>query len=682
MTSVGELMPPDLDLALRERIENTIRFLAVDAVEKASSGHPGAPMGLARVALELWDTHLRFDPSDPSWAQRDRFILSNGHASMLLYSLLHLYGFDVSLDDIQSFRVLGSKTPGHPEYGDTPGVEMTTGPLGQGFAHGVGMALAGRMTRARFGRNGSGPGHHFVYGIVSDGDLMEGVSAEASSFAGHLGLGNLIYLYDDNEITIDGPTSVSFSEDVAKRFEASRWHVQSIDGQDWAAIRNALEAARSETDRPSLIITKTTIGYGSPNRSGKSKAHGEKLGAEEVKLTKEALDWPLEPTFLIPQEVRDYLKQRGDAKRAERAAADVEFKQWRTANADLAQAWDAAREHRLPTDLAATLCEGLEGVDNPTRKHGAVALDRLASCAPYFVGGSADLAGSAAPPILKGRGMVGEATTEGGDPFEGGNIHFGVREHAMAAITNGVALDATLRPYCGTFLIFSDYMRPSIRLAALMRLPSIFVFTHDSIFLGEDGPTHQPIEQLDSLRAIPGLRVFRPADGIETAMAWAWIAEHRDGPSLLALSRQTLKALDRPADFEPEQVWRGAYVVEDSKAPADVVLVATGSEVSLAVETAALLRGDGLAVRVVSLPCLELFLEQSADFRRSVIPDDGTPVVAVEAARGESLWRVIGANGLIYGIDRFGASAPFADLARTFGFTADQLAERVRDHVR
>jgi transketolase len=674
-------MPPDLDLALRERIENTIRFLTVDAVEKASSGHPGAPMGLARVALELWDAHLRFDPSDPGWVQRDRFILSNGHASMLLYSLLHLYGFQLSLDDLQSFRVLGSKTPGHPEYGDTPGVEMTTGPLGQGFAHGVGMALAGRMTRARFGREGSGPGQHFVYGIVSDGDLMEGISAEAGSFAGHLGLGNLIYLYDDNEITIDGPTSASFSEDVAKRFEASRWQVQSVDGQDWAAVRGALEAARAETDRPSLIITRTTIGYGCPNRAGKSKAHGEKLGAEELKLTKEALGWPLEPTFLIPQDVRDYVKQRSDAKRAERAAADVELQQWRSANPDLAEAWDAAREHRLPADLAATLSEGLEGVDNPTRKHAAVVLDRLARCAPYFIGGSADLAGSAAPPILKDRGVVGPASAKGDDPFAGGNLHFGVREHAMAAITNGIALDATLRPYCGTFLIFSDYMRPSIRLAALMRLPSIFVFTHDSIFLGEDGPTHQPIEQLDSLRAIPGLRVFRPADGIETALAWAWIAEHRDGPALLALSRQTVTALARPATFDRERVGRGGYVVEDAEGAADVVLVATGSEVSLAVETASRLGKTGVAVRVVSLPCLELFLEQSAEFRRGVIPDDGTPVVAVEAARGESLWRVIGSNGLIYGIDRFGASAPSADLARKYGFSAEQLAERVREHV-
>jgi len=457
--------------------------------------------------------------------------------------------------------------------------------------------------------------------------------------------------------------------------------VQSVDGEDWAGVRSAIEAARSEVDRPSLIIAKTTIGYGSPNRSGKSMAHGEKLGAEELKLTKEAAGWPLEPTFLVPQDVRDYVKQRSDAKRAERAAADLELQQWRDANPDLAQAWDAAREQRLPSDLVSILCEGLEGVDNPTRKHGAVALDRLARCAPHFVGGSADLAGSAPPPILKDLGVVGSTSTEAGDSFAGVNIHFGIREHAMGAITNGIALDATLRPYCGTFLIFSDYMRPAIRLAALMRLPSIFVFTHDSIFLGEDGPTHQPIEQLDSLRAIPGLRVFRPADGIETALAWAWIAEHRDGPALLALSRQTVKALVRPASFEPAALGRGAYVVEDPEGSADVVLVATGSEVSLAVEAAAQLRGDGIAPRIVSLPCLELFLEQSEEFRNSVIPDDGTPVVAVEAARGESLWRVLGANGLIYGIDRFGASAPAADLAREYGFTAEQLAERVRAHV-
>jgi len=510
---------------LRERIENTIRFLAVDAVERAGCGHPGAPMGLAGPAFTLWDRHLRFDPSDPEWPLRDRFVLSNGHASMLLYSLLHLFGFDLSLEDLQRFRVLGSRTPGHPEYGHAPGIEMTTGPLGQGFAHGVGMALAGRMTRAKFGAHGAGPGNHCVYGIVGDGDLMEGVSSEAASFAGHLGLGNLIYLYDDNEITIDGPTSISFSEDVAKRFEAQRWHVQSADGDDPEAIDRALTAAREEVDRPSIIITRTTIGHGSPNRAGKSKAHGEKLGADEARITKEALGWPVDSEFLVPDDVRAYFAERIAAARASRSEADADLAGWQQAHPKRTAAWEAARARRLPENLGAILVEGLAEVDNPTRKHGAVVLERLVEAAPYIVGGSADLAGSAAPPIIKGRGSVGPGAGEGEDPFAGNNIHFGVREHAMAAIANGIALDGTLRPYCGTFLVFSDYMRPAIRLAALMGVPTLFVFTHDSIFLGEDGPTHQPIEHLDSLRAIPGLTVWRPADGIETAMAWAAAAE-------------------------------------------------------------------------------------------------------------------------------------------------------------
>ncbi|MGE4605520.1 MAG: transketolase [Myxococcota bacterium] len=673
-------MPTGLDLALRERVENTIRFLAVDAVEKAGCGHPGAPMGLARVAFELWDGHLRFDPSDPEWIGRDRFVLSNGHASMLLYSLLHLYGFNLSLDDLRSFRTLGSKTPGHPEYGDTPGVELTTGPLGQGFAQGVGMALAGRMTRARYSVDGRGPGNHFVYGIVSDGDLMEGISSEAGSLAGHLRLGNLIYVYDDNEITIDGPTSVSFSEDVARRFEAQRWHVQIVDGnRDFAGLDRALVSAREEPDRPSIIIAKTTIGYGSPGRAGKSKAHGEKLGADEVKATKEAMGWPLDPTFLIPHDVRDYLKRRSDAKRAERVAFDRELEQWRAANPSVAQAWDGAREGRLPEDLAATLTEGLSDVSNPTRKHGAVVLTRLENAAPYFVGGSADLAGSAAPPILKERGTVG-STSEGRDPFAGTNIHFGVREHAMGAIANGIALDGTLRPYCGTFLIFSDYMRPAIRLSALMRIPTTFVFTHDSIFLGEDGPTHQPIEQLDSLRAIPGLTLFRPADGIETAMAWAWIAEHRDGPAMLALTRQTTPSLSRPASFTNEDVWRGGYALVDPGVDTRVVLAATGSEVGLACEAAEQLVAAGIPTKVVSVPSVELLLAQSDEYRADLFCGD-TPVVAVEASSAESLRRLIGRNGLIYGIDRFGSSAPFSALAKEYGFTAEQLRDRVLEHL-
>jgi transketolase len=674
-------MSADPGPALRQRIENTIRFLAVDAVERAGCGHPGAPMGLAGPALELWDNHLRFDPSDPRWPLRDRFILSNGHASMLHYALLHLYGYEaMTIDEIVRFRQLGSLTPGHPEYGVIPGIEVTTGPLGQGFAHGVGMALAGRMARSHFGSESDGPGHHRVYGIVSDGDLMEGISSEAGSLAGLLGLGNLIYLYDDNEISIDGPTSISFKEDVGKRFEAQGWHVASVDGQDIDALGRALAAAKAETERPSLIITRTLIGRGAPTRAGTSKAHGEKLGADEVRGAKEAHEWPLEPEFHVPDDVREYLKGRADAKRAARAKDDADLARWREAHPERATAWDAARAGKLPDDLVAMLCEGLDGVDNPTRKHGAVVLERLAEAAPYFVGGSADLAGSAAPPILKGRGIVGPGA-EGEDRFAGANLHFGVREHAMAAISNGIALDGTFRPYCGTFLIFSDYMRPSIRLAALMRLRTIFVFTHDSIFLGEDGPTHQPIEQLDSLRAMPGLTVFRPADGIETAMAWAWIAERATGPGLLALTRQKVPALERPEGFVPEDVWRGGYAVVEPEGDPAVVLLATGSEVGLACETAGKLRADGKAVRVVSLPCLELFLEQPAKYREGLIPEDGTPVVAVEAARAESLRRFIGARGLLCGIDRFGASAPIADLAEKFGFTPDSLSQRVLDHL-
>jgi transketolase len=664
--------------ALRDRIENTIRFLAVDAVQRANSGHPGAPMGLARAAFELWDRHLRFDPKDPAWPLRDRFVLSNGHASMLLYSLLHLYGFALPMEQIVAFRQLHSKTPGHPEYGDTPGVEMTTGPLGQGFAHGVGMALAARATRARFGGDG-GPGDHTVYAIVSDGDLMEGVSAEAASLAGHLGLGNLVYLYDDNRITIDGGTALSFSENVRMRFEAQRWHVQEVDGQDHVAVSAAIEAARAERERPSLVVTRTTIGFGSPGVAGKSEAHGAALGADEVRRTKQALRWPLEPEFLVPDDVRAYFAERAAAKTAARAKDDARLAGWRRAEPTRAAAWDAARARRVPDDITAILAEGRAGVDDATRNHGKVALERLAKHAPYLIGGSADLAGSAAPPILKGLGTVGDRDA-GADPFAGVNVHFGVREHAMGAITNGIALDGTLRAYCGTFLVFSDYMRPALRLAAIMGAPSIFVFTHDSIYLGEDGPTHQPIEHLDALRALPGLTLFRPADGIETSLAWAWIARNTDGPVLLALSRQKTRALERPAGFRLEDVWRGGYAVRDCAAP-KVVLVATGSEVALACDAADKLASAGKPARVVSLPSLELFLAQPAEYRRALVPEDGTPVVTVEAGRGESLRRLAGARGLVYGIDRFGASAPYTDLAVYFGFTPDRLCARVLEHL-
>jgi transketolase len=510
---------------------------------------------------------------------------------------------------------------------------------------------------------------------------MEGISAEAGSLAGHLGLGNLIYLYDDNRVTIDGPTSLSFSEDVGKRFEAQRWQVLRADGEDVEALSAALEAARAEAERPSLVIVRTTIGQGSPGVAGKSAAHGAPLGAEEVQRTKEAAGWPLEPSFLVPDDVRAYCAERGAAKREARAEADARLEAWRAAHPERAAAWDDARARRVPNDLESILVEDMQGVDDATRKHGARCLERVARCAPYLIGGSADLAGSAAPPLLKGAGALGSREA-GADPFAGANIYFGVREHAMAAISNGIALDGTLRPYCGTFLIFSDYMRPAIRLAAIMRVPSIFVLTHDSIYLGEDGPTHQPVEHLDALRAIPGLMLFRPADGVETAMAWAWIARNARGPALLALSRQKLKALQRGAAFQLEDVWKGGYALRDPGADTRVVLLATGSEVTLACDAAEKLSANGTPARVVSLPSLELFLEQPEDYRRALLPDDGTPIVAIEAARGESLRRLVGGAGLVYGIERFGASAPSADLAEYFGFTPDRVCSRVQEHLR
>ena len=671
-------MNSPLTPALRERVENTIRFLAADAVQRANSGHPGAPMGLARPVFQLWDGHLRFDPSDPAWPLRDRFILSNGHASMLLYALLHLYGYGLTLDDLANFRQLGSRTPGHPEYGHAPGIEVTTGPLGQGFAHGVGMALAARATRARFAGTGDGPGNHFVYGVVSDGDLMEGISAEAGSLAGHWRLGNLIYLYDDNHITIDGPTSLCFSENVHQRFEAQHWHVQEVDGEDVAGLDAALAAARAETERPSMIITHTIIGRGSAV-AGQSKAHGSPLGADNLREAKQRVGWP-ERELYVPDDVRAYFADRAADKRAERRARDEQLAAWRRAQPAAAAAWDAARERRLPDDLDARLVEGRDGLADATRNHSAVMLERLAEAAPYLLGGSADLAGSNAPPILKGRGTIGD-TSGGADFYAGTNIHFGVREHAMAAITNGIALDGTLRPYCGTFLIFSDYLRPSLRLAALMGLPSLFVFTHDSIYLGEDGPTHQPIEHLDALRAIPNVHVFRPADGLETAAAYAWIARHKTGPSLLALSRQKLPALRRTCAVSAAEMARGAYAVRDPANPA-VVLVASGSEVSLACDAAEKLAAENVAARVVSLLCLELFDAQPAAWRNELIPCDRLPVIAIEVARGQSLRGLVGTRGLVYGLDRFGASAPYTDLAEFFGFTPDRVCARVLSHLR
>jgi transketolase len=674
----------ELTPQLRARIESTIRFLSVDAVARANSGHIGAPMGLARAAFELWDAHLRFDPQDVRWPLRDRFVLSNGHASMLQYSLLRLYGV-LSQGDIEKFRALGSRTPGHPEYGDTPGIEVTTGPLGQGFAHAVGMALAGRLTRSRFGQFDSqdllGPGEHFIYGIAGDGDLMEGVSAEAGSLAGHLGLGNLIFLYDDNLVTIDGPTSLSFSEDVPARFEAQRWHVETVDGEDHQALAAALTRARSETERPSLIVTKTLVGRGSDAIAGQAKAHGWSLKPEDIRAAKQAVGWPVEEELYVPDDVAAYFSQRVSEIGRARVEADARHEAWRRAHSERAQAWDAARERKLPANLGALLSEGMQGIDKPTRSHSATVIEKLSEHVPYMVGGSADLAGSGAPPIVKGAGVVGPGAGKGVDPFAGQNIHFGVREHAMAAVTNGIALDGTFVPYSGTFLIFSDYMRPAIRLSALMKVRSIFVFTHDSIFLGEDGPTHQPIEQLDGLRAIPELTVFRPADGVETAMAYAWILEKAEGPCALSLTRHKVPAIERDESFESYDVWRGGYTVRECDGSPRVVLLASGSELSLACEVGSVLNAEGVATRVVSVPCQELLVQQPEEYQLALVPDDETLVVAVEAAYAESFRRWVGRRGILYGLQSFGMSGPHGELGKHFGFTPEALLKRIRSEL-
>jgi transketolase len=668
-------MSSELTPALRAQIENTIRGLTIDAVEAAGIGHLGAPMGLARPVFHLWDRHLRFDPTDPAWPLRDRFVLSAGHASMLLYSLLHLFGYGLSLDEIKKFRQLHSKTPGHPEVGDTPGVEITTGPLGQGFGHAVGMALAAKATRSRFGRGGEGPGQHRIFVVASDGDLMEGVSYETASLAGHWKLDNLVVLYDDNHVTIDGPTAWTFSEDVPARFRAQGWHVESIDGEDVAALDRALAASHG-AGKPALIAMRTTIGHGSP-WAGQSKVHGGPFGEEVARATKQALGIPESPTFLVPDAVRAYCAERGAKKREERRALDAKLAAWRGAHADAAKSWDAVRARAVPADFAGKLADGLEGKADATRKHSGTALGRIAALAPgLLIGGSADLAGSNNTTVANA-GTIGQ----GDDPFAGANVHFGVREHAMAAITNGIALDGTFLAYAGTFLVFSDYMRPSLRLAALMRARSTFVFTHDSIFVGEDGPTHQPIEQIDALRAIPGLTVIRPADAVEAALAWAWVVTAARGPVALALTRQTVPALKRQTPLTAEAVARGAYVLRDTGGEPDVVLVASGSEVSLACEAAALLSSDGIAARVVSAPSLELLAAQPAAWRDELLPN-GVPLVAVEAGRGESWRGLVGREGLVYGIDRFGASAPYKKLAEHFGFTPDALAKRVREHLR
>lgn len=668
--------------ALRQACVNTIKMLAVDAVEKAKSGHPGAPMGCADMAFVVWTQFMRYNPEDPQWANRDRFILSNGHGSMLLYALLHLTGYDLPMEQIKSFRQWGSRTPGHPEFGHTPGVEVTTGPLGQGIAHAVGMSMASRMMGARVNTADFAPVDHYIYGICGDGDLMEGVSAEAASLAGHLRLGNLIFLYDDNQISIDGDTDISFTEDVGKRFEAYGWHIQKIDGHDHGQVAAAIRAAQAETEKPSLIIAKTVIGAGSPNKEGKEISHGAPLGADEVRLTKEALGWPQEPAFFVPDEVRQFFGALKQEKIAEYKEYQAKFQAWRQANPEKAQVWDFHMNLIVPADLDEQLVAVVKGEKAATRVLSQKVINKAAELVPSLIGGSADLQGSNGT-LIKGAGHFGpcEKLGEHECSYTGRNLYFGVREFAMAAAVNGITLYGGFRCYGATFLVFSDYMRPAIRLAALMGAPSIFILTHDSIFLGEDGPTHQPIEHLTALRVIPHNLVFRPADGVETAMAWAYTLMEARGPSCLILTRQALPPLTRPDGFTNRDVWKGGYVLaEAGSGKADATLVATGSEVALALEAQKLLAERGVHIRVVSMPCVELFEKQSREYQQAVL---GTGKVAVvEAGRPEGWYKFTGRDGLVIGMEDFGASAPAEVLAEKFGFTPAQVADRVQGWIK
>lgn len=649
---------------------HTIRGLAMDGVQKANSGHPGMPMGMADVAVVLWAAFLKHNPAHPSWPDRDRFVLSAGHGSMLIYSLLHLSGYDLPLSELQSFRQWGSRTPGHPEYGLTPGVETTTGPLGQGIANAVGMAMAERWLAARFNHPGYEIVNHFTYVIASDGDLMEGISHEACALAGHLGLGKLIVLYDDNSISIDGPTKLSFSEDVLARFAAYGWHAQRIDGHDPAAIEAALHSARSESRRPSLIACQTHIGFGSPNRQDTSKAHGEPLGVEEVRLTKEKLGWPIDQPFFIPDEVKEFMAQSGRAGAKQEAAWEQLLASYRETYPDLAAAFERALTGELPQGWEHHLPKFPMEKAMATRSASGTVIDALTSQIPTLLGGSADLTPSNNT-LPKGGLSLSR------DDFSGGYIRFGVREHAMGSLMNGLVLHGGVRPYGGTFLVFSDYMRPPIRLAAMMEQPVIFIFTHDSIGLGEDGPTHQPIEHLTALRAIPNLVVFRPADATETVEGWRVALTHRHGPTALILTRQGLPVLDRTQFAPAEDAARGAYILSEVEDPQAIVM-ATGSEVHIALEAQKRLAAQGIRVRVVSMPSWELFEAQPKDYRDTVLPPRIRARVAIEAGATLAWSRYVGLDGKAIGLDRFGASAPYQIIYEKLGLTSEAVVETVR----
>ena len=657
---------------LEERAINTIRFLSADAVQKANSGHPGLPMGTASIAYVLWTRHMHFDPTDPTWPDRDRFILSAGHGSMLLYAMLHLTGYDLSLEDVKNFRQWESKTPGHPEYGETPGVETTTGPLGQGFATGVGMAIAADHLAARYNQPDIPLIDNWMYGIVSDGDLMEGVASEAASLAGHLKLGRLIYVYDDNRISIDGSTEKAFTEDRAARFEAYGWHVLHVkDGNDLEALDGAVRAAKADP-RPSLIVARTKIGYGLPTKQDTAAAHGSPPGVEELRGAKEKLGWPLQPDFYIPGDVKEHFLQAGRKGIALHEAWKKRLSALKEKEQVLHAQFVRTIAGELPADLDAHLPEfPADEKGMATRASSGKVINALAPALPEFLGGSADLTGSNKTDI------TGEVAFSPATP-EGRYMHYGVREHAMGAAMNGMALYGGVIPYGGTFLVFSDYVKPAIRLAALMEQRVIYVFTHDSIGLGEDGPTHQPIEHLAMLRATPNVTVIRPADANETVYAWKAALENKHGPTALALTRQALPTLDRTRYSPAEESLKGAYVLKDVGGAPQVILMASGSEVPIILKAAERLAAGGISARVVSFPSWELFEKQDAAYREAVLPVSIRARVAVEAGATLGWHRWVGSEGAVVGLDHFGASAPYEKLYEAFGLTPERVVEKAK----
>ncbi len=655
---------------LEVRAVNTIRTLSMDAVQAAESGHPGMPMGMADAAYVLWQHFLKHYPQQPDWYDRDRFILSAGHGSMLLYSLLHLTGYDLPLKELKNFRQWGSRTPGHPEYEHASGIETTTGPLGQGFGTGVGMAMAEAHLAAKFNTTEVTLTDHYTYGIVSDGDLMEGISHEAASLAGHLQLGKLIYLYDSNRISIDGSTDLTFTEEVPKRFEAYGWHVLQIDGHNRNAVSEAIQKAQKESDKPSLIVCKTHIGFGSPNKQDSADSHGSPLGKKEVRLAKEKLGCDPEKTFHIPEDVLHHFRKAKEFGREKYEQWQQKVQKFSNESPKQAATFKSQLSRKLPNKIDQLLPQ-FEADDNgmATRAASGKVLNNLAVEIPSLIGGSADLAGS-------NKTWINEAAVFNAENYSGRNIHFGVREHAMGAALNGMALHKGVIAYGGTFLIFSDYCRPAIRIAALSKIPSIFVFTHDSIGLGEDGPTHQPIEHLASLRALPNTLVLRPADANETAWAWKTAIEYSEGPSLLILTRQSVPTFKRNETNDAANLMKGAYIMADStKVTPDLILIGTGSELQLALQAKEKLEAQNIDARVVSMPSWELFEQQSPAYQQIVLPDEVTARISVESAATFGWERWIGSKGKAIGIDHFGASAPYKEIYEHFGITAEQIVD-------